>query len=127
MFPDDAQEQDLLIKNADIALGYAKDSGGGCFRFYSEEMNDWANKRVDLEARLNHAVKNNEFQLHYQPQISLDSGRLTGFEVVAGGSGHGAAQRVYSHCRGNRRDYGNRRVGNSSGLQTVESLEGPGL
>ncbi|HEC05575.1 MAG TPA: EAL domain-containing protein [Thiolapillus brandeum] len=82
MFPDDAQEQDLLIKNADIALGYAKDSGGGCFRFFSEEMNDWANKRVDLEARLNHAVKNNEFQLHYQPQISLDSGRLTGFEAL---------------------------------------------
>ncbi|WP_457668768.1 putative bifunctional diguanylate cyclase/phosphodiesterase [Thiolapillus sp.] len=82
LFPDDAQDQDLLIKSADIALGYAKDSGGGCFRFFSEEMNDWANKRIELEARLNHAVENNELQLYYQPQISLVSGRLTGFEAL---------------------------------------------
>ncbi len=82
LFPDDGEQQDALINYADMALGYAKDAGGGCFRFYSGEMNEWASKRIDLEGRLNHAIERNEFQVYYQPQICLSSGRLTGFEAL---------------------------------------------
>lgn len=82
LFPDDGEQQDGLINQADMALGYAKEAGGGCFRFYSREMNEWANKRIDLEGRLHHAIERNEFQVYYQPQICLSSGRLTGFEAL---------------------------------------------
>jgi diguanylate cyclase (GGDEF)-like protein/PAS domain S-box-containing protein len=82
LFPDDGEQQDALINYADMALGYAKEAGGGCFRFYSGEMNEWASKRIDLEGRLNHAIERNEFQVYYQPQICLSSGLLTGFEAL---------------------------------------------
>lgn len=82
LFPDDGEQQDALINYADMALGYAKEAGGGCFRFYSRDMNEWANKRIDLESRLNHAIERNEFQVYYQPQICLSSGRLTGLEAL---------------------------------------------
>ncbi len=82
LFPDDGEGVDVLINNADIALGYAKEAEGGCFRFYSSEMNAWASKRIDLESRLNRALENNEFQLYYQPQIELGSGKLAGFEAL---------------------------------------------
>lgn len=82
LFPDDGGQQDVLISNADIALGFAKEAGGGCFRFYSSEMNEWASRRIGLESRLNHAIENKEFKLYYQPQISLADGQLTGLEAL---------------------------------------------
>ncbi len=82
LFPDDGDQQETLLSNADIALGHAKEAGGGCFRFYAKEMNQWANERINLEARLNRAIENGELQLHYQPQISLSSGETVGFEAL---------------------------------------------
>ena len=82
IFPDDGTIQDTLISNADIALGHAKEAGGGTFRFYAKEMNQWANERINLEARLNRAIQNEEFQLFYQPQIDLSSGKTVGFEAL---------------------------------------------
>ena len=82
LFPDDGEQQEKLINNADIALGHAKQAGGGCFRFYAKEMNQWANERINLETRLNHAIENGEFQLFYQPQISVTSSRTLGFEAL---------------------------------------------
>lgn len=63
-------------------MGHAKEAGGGCFRFYSKEMNERANERINLEARLNRAIENNELELYYQPQISLSNGQITGFEAL---------------------------------------------
>ncbi len=82
VFPDDGEQQDILLSNADTALGHAKEAGGSCFRFYSKEMNQRANQRINLEARLNRAIENSEFELHYQPQVSLSNGKLTGFEAL---------------------------------------------
>ena len=82
VFPEDGLNQDTLISHADIALAHAKEAGGGCFRFYAKEMNQWANERINLEARLNRAIENEEFQLYYQPQISLLSGNTVGFEAL---------------------------------------------
>ncbi len=82
LYPSDGEQQDALLSNADAALGHAKEAGGGCFRFYSKEMNQWANQRISLEARLNRAIENNEFELFYQPQISLGSGQIVGFEAL---------------------------------------------
>ncbi len=82
MFPGDGMHQDALLSYADIALGHAKEAGGGCFRFYAKEMNQWANKRLNLEAKLNRAIENDEFELYYQPQITLATGRLAGFEAL---------------------------------------------
>lgn len=82
LFPDDGAQQDTLLGFADTALGHAKEAGGGCFRFYSKEMNERANERINLEARLNRAIENNELELYYQPQISLSNGQITGFEAL---------------------------------------------
>jgi EAL domain-containing protein (putative c-di-GMP-specific phosphodiesterase class I) len=82
MYPGDGNHQDTLLSNADIALGHAKEAGGGCFRFYAKEMNQWANQRLNLEARLNRAIENDEFELYYQPQIILATGQLAGFEAL---------------------------------------------
>jgi diguanylate cyclase (GGDEF)-like protein/PAS domain S-box-containing protein len=82
LFPSDGEQQDTLLSNADIALGHAKEAGGGCFRFYAKEMNQWANERINLEARLNRAIENDELQLYYQPQISLINGQTVGFEAL---------------------------------------------
>lgn len=82
LFPEDGQQQDTLLSHADIALGHAKEAGGGCFRFYSKEMNQWVHERVTLESRLNHAIENAELEVFYQPQVRLDNGQLVGFEAL---------------------------------------------
>lgn len=82
LYPNDGEQQETLLSNADIALGHAKQAGGGCFRFYSKEMNQRAHEQVAMEARLNRAIDNAELEVFYQPQVSLSTSRLVGFEAL---------------------------------------------
>lgn len=80
VYPDDGDEPDNLLKNADIAMYHAKQSGKNKHRFFDWQMNGRIMARVKMESNLRHALENNECSLHYQPKIELSSGKLIGFE-----------------------------------------------
>lgn len=82
LYPDDGTEFDTLLKNADTALYQAKDSGRDTYRFFSEKMNLDAQEQLYLQGQLRHALKNQEFRLHYQPQIDINTGRIIGAEAL---------------------------------------------
>ncbi|MCE1241318.1 MAG: EAL domain-containing protein [Azonexaceae bacterium] len=80
--PRDGNDAATLLRTADTALARAKQAGRNTFRFYSPEMDADAARRLALEAALQHAVDRGELSLAYQPQVSLDSGRLIGMEAL---------------------------------------------
>ena len=82
LYPDDGKEFDMLLRNADTALYQAKDSGRDTYRFFSEKMNMDAQEQLQLQGQLRNAVKNQEFILHYQPQMDIVGGRLIGAEAL---------------------------------------------
>jgi diguanylate cyclase (GGDEF)-like protein/PAS domain S-box-containing protein len=80
--PRDATDVESLIKYADTALYLAKEQGRNTFRFFSPDLDARVRARMHLENDLRLAVDRNEFVLHYQPQIELSSGRITGVEAL---------------------------------------------
>jgi EAL domain-containing protein (putative c-di-GMP-specific phosphodiesterase class I) len=60
----------------------AKDQGRDCFQYYTREMTVQAQERLELETALRLAVERQEFELHYQPQVDLNSGLITGLEAL---------------------------------------------
>jgi diguanylate cyclase (GGDEF)-like protein/PAS domain S-box-containing protein len=79
--PNDAADGDVLLKNADIALYRAKSGGRSNFRFFEAAMDARLQTGRDLEAALRVALKNNEFELRYQPLIDLYTNEIAGFEA----------------------------------------------
>jgi diguanylate cyclase (GGDEF)-like protein len=71
-----------LLRNADVAMYEAKDSGKGRFVAFAPEMHEAAVERMQMEADLQRAIKRGEFVVHYQPIIELQSGRVTGMEAL---------------------------------------------
>lgn len=82
VFPNDASTPDSLLKNADMAMYYAKNRGRNNFVFYSEPMNTHALERFNLESCMQKAVTNNEFIVFYQPKVNIQTGKLSGFEAL---------------------------------------------
>jgi diguanylate cyclase (GGDEF)-like protein len=82
VYPLDGKNENELLKNADAAMYLAKQEGGNTFRFYRQEMNMLSLTRLNMEARLRQALKNQEFMLFYQPQVDLASGRIVGVEAL---------------------------------------------
>ena len=82
VFPEHGIDNEALIKNADAAMYCAKESGCYTFRFFTEEMNAQVMERLMLERDLRLALDRNELFLMYQPQFSLVSGAITGFEAL---------------------------------------------
>jgi len=82
LFPLDGREGQSLLKNASSALYRAKKSGGDNYKFYTEDMNSRASKQLALETSLRHAIDNEEFVLHYQPRLAVDSLKITGVEAL---------------------------------------------
>ena len=82
IFPDDSLDVDTLLERADIAAFHAKNDGRNRFRFYTAALNQEALARLRTEADLRQALKRDEFVLHYQPQVDLESGRIIGIEAL---------------------------------------------
>jgi diguanylate cyclase (GGDEF)-like protein/PAS domain S-box-containing protein len=82
VFPDDALGAETLVKYADTAMYQAKHAGRDTFRFFTTQMNVDALARLDIETALRKAVDNQEFILHYQPKMQIDSGRVCGLEAL---------------------------------------------
>jgi EAL domain-containing protein (putative c-di-GMP-specific phosphodiesterase class I) len=82
MYPHDGTDMDTLLMNADTAMYRAKDAGRGGVLFYDRSMNARALERLVMESRLRQALEHGEFVLHYQPRISLATGRIVGAEAL---------------------------------------------
>ncbi|MDD2265512.1 EAL domain-containing protein [Sulfuricurvum sp.] len=82
IYPDDAEDGETLLKNADIALRRAKESGQNSYYFYTQEMSVQLFERVLMERELHRAVEEKEFIVYYQPQIDLKSGKVIGAEAL---------------------------------------------
>jgi diguanylate cyclase (GGDEF)-like protein/PAS domain S-box-containing protein len=82
MYPQDSLESHILLRNADTAMYSAKAKGGNRYQFYTDEMNKKVNSRLTIETELRRAIKENEFEVHYQPQINAHTGELEGAEAL---------------------------------------------
>jgi len=80
--PDEDVEGESLLKNAKLALYRAKEEGGNTFRFFEPDMDRALQKRRRLEKSLIHAIKREEFELYYQPQVELCGRAITGYEAL---------------------------------------------
>ncbi len=80
--PEDGLEPDVLLKNADMALYGAKDDGRGTYRFFEPEMDTRMRARRDLEMDLRQALARGEFELYYQPLVSLETNAVTAVEAL---------------------------------------------
>jgi diguanylate cyclase (GGDEF)-like protein len=82
LFPDDAMDGQILLKNASAALARAKEQGGNNYQFYINGMNEKAVKRLTMENNLRKAIEREEFEIHYQPKLNIQSGRIVGVEAL---------------------------------------------
>lgn len=82
LYPDDAETVDDLIKMADAAMYHAKECGRNNYQFYRAELTNRAFEYLALQSDLRQALERQEFLLHFQPQISLQTGRIDAFEAL---------------------------------------------
>jgi diguanylate cyclase (GGDEF)-like protein len=82
VFPDDGNEAETLIRNADAAMYHAKELGRANYQFFTEQMNQAASRRLTLEADLRRALGRDELRLHYQRIVDADTGKVTGHEAL---------------------------------------------
>ena len=82
MYPRDAQDEQSLLKNADIAMYLAKEEGKNNFQFFSENIRIQSLERQTLETSLRHALEREEFSLHYQAKLDLKTKEITGVEAL---------------------------------------------
>lgn len=82
VFPNDGQDVDTLVKNADAAMYQAKENGPQTYQFFTPAMNVRAVERQSIEGSLRRALERKEFTLHYQPKINLKTRQITGAEAL---------------------------------------------
>jgi diguanylate cyclase (GGDEF)-like protein/PAS domain S-box-containing protein len=82
VYPEDGEDAEVLINHADTAMYHAKEKGRSNFQFFTADMNVKAVERQSLESSLRRALEREEFLLHYQPKVNLETGEITGVEAL---------------------------------------------
>jgi diguanylate cyclase (GGDEF)-like protein/PAS domain S-box-containing protein len=81
-YPDDGADAEMLLRNADFAMYQAKDAGRDNYQFFKPELNLRALERQSLQGSLRQALQHQEFVLHYQPKLNLQTGAIRGVEAL---------------------------------------------
>ncbi|WP_167083945.1 bifunctional diguanylate cyclase/phosphodiesterase [Massilia frigida] len=82
LYPDDGHDVDSLMRAADTAMYHAKEMGRGNFQFFTAALNQAVQRRLDVSQRLRQALAHDEFILHYQPQVKMESGIIFSAEAL---------------------------------------------
>jgi diguanylate cyclase (GGDEF)-like protein/PAS domain S-box-containing protein len=82
LYPNDGKDSATLMKNADVAMYYAKEKGRNNYQFFSADMNARAQERLSVENYLRLALRRNELILHYQPRMRIADGELVAVEAL---------------------------------------------
>ncbi|HWK74225.1 MAG TPA: EAL domain-containing protein [Povalibacter sp.] len=81
-FPMDGDSFDILLRRANAAMRYTKDSARGGYRFYAAEMSTFTDDRLALESELRRAIDRGEMELHYQPKVDIPTDRVRSAEAL---------------------------------------------
>lgn len=120
VYPVDGEDPQALLKSADTAMYVAKSRGRNNLQFFSDDMNASALAKTDLESRLRHALSRGELKQHYQPQVNLMTGRVTGVEALL--RWHDSDGKLippgpdHQRCRRKRTDFPSWRMGFKNSL-----------
>jgi len=82
IYPKDGQDEQSLMKNADIAMYFAKEEGKNNVQFYSKNIHSHSNERLTIETNLRQALERREFSLEYQARLDFKTGDITGVEAL---------------------------------------------
>jgi diguanylate cyclase (GGDEF)-like protein/PAS domain S-box-containing protein len=82
LYPESGDNEEALIRNADIAMYHVKGRSKNGYQFFSEEMNQHLSSRLTLERELRNGLAGAELEIHYQPQVSLATGAISGVEAL---------------------------------------------
>ena len=83
MSPTDGNDAETLLRHGDLAMYFAKRRSPGSFAFFDVSMNEGALQRFTIEGKLRGALERGELSLHYQPQVDMSTGEVTGMEALA--------------------------------------------
>ncbi len=81
-FPNDGKDAETLLKNGDMAMFRAKESGGNSYQIFTSAMDKEVARRLSLEANLRRAIEQEELRVFYQPKVDLQSGRIVSMEAL---------------------------------------------
>ena len=82
IYPDDGEEPNVLLRNADSAMYHSKNQGRNAYHFFTEDMNAGVQRRLQIEEQMHSALGRNEFSLRYQPVLDLKNNRIAGAEAL---------------------------------------------
>ncbi len=82
VYPNDGEDAETLLQNADIAMYNAKTGGRNNYQFYASQMNEKAAERLQLEEHLRKAIERNELEVYYQPQLDLHDDKIIAVEAL---------------------------------------------
>jgi EAL domain-containing protein (putative c-di-GMP-specific phosphodiesterase class I) len=82
IYPRDGEDEQALMKNADMAMYVAKEEGKNNYQFYSKDIQSKSNKRFSIETNLRRALERNELSLEYQAKLDFKTGAITGVEAL---------------------------------------------
>ena len=82
VYPQDGDDADALLRNADAAMYRAKELGRNRYQFFTADVHERIRRRMELESSLRFAIEREEFELFYQPQVSFHTGQIVGVEAL---------------------------------------------
>jgi diguanylate cyclase len=82
LYPDDGEDADTLIKNADIAMYHTKDQGKNGFNIFTRQLSDLQQHQLSIENEIRKGLRDQQFLVYYQPQVNAADGRISGVEAL---------------------------------------------